>query len=84
MQRFTFKSLLHVYIAHISCLRTVKIKLSHFMDSAEITLQTNLLDKLHSLAQKNAAQTIDTSDKRTDDQKHLDQHIYKLSENVYS
>lgn len=46
MQRFTLKSLLHVYIAHLSCLRTLKIKLYEFMDEAEIAEQKNLIEKL--------------------------------------
>ena len=42
MKRFTLMSLLQIYIAHISCLRTLKIKLKDFMNKEEVKAQREL------------------------------------------
>lgn len=48
-QRFTLKSLLHIYIAHIGCLRPLKISIRQFMSAAEMVEQEALISKLNEI-----------------------------------
>ena len=45
-ERFTLKSLLHVYIAHIGCLRPLKISIRQIMSEDEMKEQQELLTAL--------------------------------------
>lgn len=45
-ERFTLKSLLHIYIAHIGCLRPLKISIRQFMSTEEMEEQKKLLETL--------------------------------------
>jgi hypothetical protein len=45
-QRSTLKSLLHIYIAHIGCLRPLKLSIRQIMSSSEMQEQKKLIDRL--------------------------------------
>ena len=45
-QRYSLKSLLHIYIAHIGCLRPLKISVLQIMSKAERIEQKKLIERL--------------------------------------
>ena len=48
-ERFTLKALLHIYIAHIGCMRPLKISIRDIMSDEEMVEQQKLLDDLNKI-----------------------------------
>ena len=48
-ERFTLKALLHIYIAHIGCMRPLKISIRDIMSDEEMVEQQKLLDDLNEI-----------------------------------